>query len=94
MYFSEKLIDCFQTKTVPVYWGCPAIGEYFNIDGMIIVGDIDEMIYRINSLKPGDYEKVVDAIEENYELSKDFLEPTQDRIKIKLKELIELVVQR
>ena len=93
-YFSEKLIDCFQTKAVPVYWGCPAIGEYFNTDGMIVVGDIDEMICRINSLKPGDYEKMVDAIEENYELSKDFIEPTQDRIKSKLKELIELVVQR
>jgi len=93
-YFSEKLIDCFQTKAVPIYWGCPAIGDYFNTDGMIIAGDIDEMIYRVNSLKPGDYEKMADAIEENYELSKAFIEPPHDRMKSKLKELIELVSQR
>ena len=93
-YFSEKLIDCFQTKTVPIYWGCEGIGKYFNTDGMIIVGDIDEMIYKVNSLKPGDYEKMACPIEENYELSKAFIEPPQDRMKSKLKELIELVSQR
>ncbi len=93
-YFSEKLIDCFQTKAVPIYWGCPAIGDYFNTDGMIIAGDIDEMIYKINSLKPDDYEKMARPIEENYELSKAFIEPPQDRMKSKLKELIELVRQR
>lgn len=27
-YFSEKLIDCFQTGTVPIYWGCPSIGKF------------------------------------------------------------------
>jgi len=93
-YFSEKLIDCFQTKAVPVYWGCPAIGEYFDTDGMIVAGDIDEMIYKINSLKPGDYEKMADAIEENYELSKAFIDTPQNRMKRKLKDLIELVGQR
>ena len=93
-YFSEKLIDCFQTKAVPIYWGCPSIGEYFNTDGMIIVGDIDEMIYKVNSLKPGNYEKMAGAIEENYELSKKFLVYSRDRLKGKLKELIELVRQQ
>jgi hypothetical protein len=89
-YFSEKLIDCFQTKAVPVYWGCPAIGDYFNTDGMIIAGDIDEMMFKVNSLKPDDYEKMARPIEENYELSKAFTEPPHDRMKSKLTELIEL----
>jgi hypothetical protein len=22
-YFTEKLLDCFATKTLPIYWGCP-----------------------------------------------------------------------
>ena len=89
-YFSEKLIDCFQTKAVPIYWGCPAIGDYFNTDGMIIINDTDEMIRKVNSLKPGDYEKMADAIEENYELSKEFADSPRERMKGKLKELIEL----
>lgn len=89
-YFSEKLIDCFQTKAVPIYWGCPAIGDYFNTDGMIIFDDADEMIRKVNSLKPGNYEKMAGAIEENYELSKKFADSPRERIKRKLKELIEL----
>ena len=89
-WFTEKLIDCFRTKAVPIYWGCPAIGDYFNTDGMIIINDADEMIRKVNSLRPGDYEKMADAIEENYELSKEFADSPRERMKGKLKELIEL----
>ena len=32
-YFTEKLIDCFITGTIPIYWGCPKISKFFNIDG-------------------------------------------------------------
>lgn len=28
-YFSEKLIDCLSTGTVPLYWGCPDIECFF-----------------------------------------------------------------
>lgn len=28
-WFTEKLIDCFATGTVPIYWGCPEIGRFF-----------------------------------------------------------------
>eukprot|EP00620_Florenciella_sp_RCC1587_P021099 CAMPEP_0182561832 /NCGR_PEP_ID=MMETSP1324-20130603/4262_1 /TAXON_ID=236786 /ORGANISM="Florenciella sp., Strain RCC1587" /LENGTH=60 /DNA_ID=CAMNT_0024774579 /DNA_START=220 /DNA_END=399 /DNA_ORIENTATION=+ len=38
-YFTEKLLDCFLTRTVPLYWGCPNIGEYFEVEGMIIIDD-------------------------------------------------------
>jgi hypothetical protein len=27
-YFTEKLIDCFMTGTVPIYWGCPSIQKF------------------------------------------------------------------
>lgn len=29
-YFSEKLIDCLITKTIPIYWGCPNISDFFD----------------------------------------------------------------
>jgi len=38
-YFTEKLIDCFLTRTVPVYWGCPNIGDFFDLAGIIIVSE-------------------------------------------------------
>jgi hypothetical protein len=58
---------------------------------MIIVNDADEMIRKVNSLKPGDYEKMAHPIEENYELSKELADSPRERMKSKLKELIELV---
>ena len=41
-YFTEKLLDCFLTNTMPIYWGCPNIGAYFDTSGMIIITDEDE----------------------------------------------------
>ena len=34
-YFTEKLIDCFSTGTVPIYWGTRKISEYFDMRGVI-----------------------------------------------------------
>lgn len=87
-YFTEKLIDCFQTRTVPIYWGCPNIGDYFNTDGMLIANTVDEIIEKANSLRPDDYERMLPAIEENYERSKQWCVPPNDRLIRKLKGLI------
>ena len=42
-YFSEKLLDCFETKTIPLYWGCPNVSSYFNMDGILHFHTIEEM---------------------------------------------------
>jgi hypothetical protein len=57
-YFTEKILDCFATGTIPVYLGCPDIGNHFNSDGIIPLSeefDISEDIY---------YNKL-DAVKEN-----------------------------
>lgn len=28
-YFSEKIVDCLLLSTMPFYWGCPNIGDFF-----------------------------------------------------------------
>ena len=38
-YFTEKLIDALITKTVPIYWGCPNIGDFFDTRGIISIHD-------------------------------------------------------
>ena len=67
-YFSEKLIDCLITKTVPIYWGCTVIDEYFDTRGMIIVDSVDEIIQVCNSLTPQRYNDMLPFVERNYEL--------------------------
>jgi hypothetical protein len=44
-YFTEKLIDCLITKTIPVYWGCPNIYHYFDTSYWIKMEDVLENNY-------------------------------------------------
>jgi len=68
-FFTEKLIDCFQTRTVPIYFGCPNIAKYFDLSGMFIVSNIKEIVGVCNGLTPDTYWQMVSAIEHNYEES-------------------------
>jgi hypothetical protein len=72
-YFTEKLIDSFVTGTVPIYWGCPSIGDFFNLDGMIIFNDIEDLLLKLNSLSLEQYNNMLPAIKENFEKAKQFL---------------------
>ena len=74
-WFTEKLIDCFVTGTVPIYWGCPSIGDFFNTNGMIIFETLDELEEIINNITEKDYLNYLDFINENYNLSKKYLLP-------------------
>jgi len=62
-YFTEKLTDCFATGTIPIYWGAPDIGKYFNTDGMIIISNsLDTSL-----LTEEYYNSKLDAINDNFE---------------------------
>ena len=59
-YFTEKILDCFATGTIPVYLGAPDIGKHFNTDGIITLSeefDVSEDIYNDK----------LDAIQDNLE---------------------------
>jgi hypothetical protein len=71
-YFTEKIIDCFSTKTVPLYWGCPNIGEYFDESGIIFFNEIVDLIDKIINLNPETYNEMLDAVEKNFELAKQY----------------------
>jgi hypothetical protein len=68
-YFSEKLIDCFQTKTIPIYMGCTNIDEFYDSRGMFIVNNINDIIEVCNSLTPDTYHQMLEYVEKNYILS-------------------------
>ena len=72
-YFTEKLIDCFMTGTVPIYWGCPSIGNFFNTDGMIIFDNINDLQKILDGLSFEKYNNMIDAIADNFEKAKEYL---------------------
>jgi hypothetical protein len=78
--FTEKLIDCLQTKTIPIYYGCPNIEKWFDARGMIIVDNINDIVTKCNDLSPDLYNSMLPYIEYNFEKSKEFVDIT-DRIK-------------
>ena len=49
-YFTEKINDCFLCYTVPVYYGCTNIADYFPSQSFISI-DIREPMSAINQLK-------------------------------------------
>ena len=76
-YFSEKIINCFQTMTVPIYWGCPNIGDFFDLNGIIFLNtnNIDEIIKIINSIDLDNfYNNNIESINNNFKLSNQYLE--------------------
>jgi len=69
-FYTEKILDAFLTKTIPIYYGCPNIGEFFNSDGIITFDNETQAIDICNSLTEDDYYKRVNAINENYKIAK------------------------
>lgn len=42
-FFTEKLLDCFALGTVPIYWGCPNIFDFFDDRAIIPFQTIEEL---------------------------------------------------
>jgi hypothetical protein len=61
-YFTEKILDCFASGTIPVYYGTDNISKYFNSNGIIKLEDFD-----LNQLTPELYYSKMDYIKENFE---------------------------
>ena len=72
-WFTEKLIDCLVTGTIPIYWGCPSISKFFNTDGFIVFNDLLELKQKLKLCTPEYYESKLPAIKENFELAQKFI---------------------
>jgi hypothetical protein len=87
-WFTEKLIDCLRTGTVPIYWGSPNIGDYFNINGFIIVNSIEEIIDVVNNLTEEQYFSKLEYIKENFITAANYGNNLFERVDNEIKKLI------
>jgi hypothetical protein len=88
-YFSEKILDCFLLKTIPIYWGCSNIEDFFNKDGIIQFENVDDLIYISNSLTPEFYNSRKEVIEHNYKIALNYVDYEQNVIN-KIEEIFKL----
>lgn len=73
-YFSEKIIDCLITKTIPIYWGCPNIHEYFDTTGWIVLREpsFEELQEKLATLTPTHYAEHISTVERNVQNAKHY----------------------
>lgn len=64
-YFTEKILDCFLTGTIPIYWGTDRIEEYFDSNGIIKLDEI-----KWSDLSIDLYESKIDSVNKNFEIAK------------------------
>ena len=79
-YFTEKLMDCFYSKTIPIYFGAPNIGDYFNTDGMLIVRNDEQAIRACNNINENIYKKKLEHVEDNYNRCQEYCEDFSVRL--------------
>jgi hypothetical protein len=69
-YFTEKILDCFATGTIPVYKGTRNITNYFDSGGILFLDDIE-----IKDLTPELYYSKIEFIKNNFDKVKKILIP-------------------
>ena len=67
-FFTERLLNCFASMTIPIYIGANKIDEFFNPDGIIKVSvkDLDNIENIIKQCTKEEYEARIPAIIDNY----------------------------
>jgi hypothetical protein len=68
-YYTEKILDCFATGTIPIYKGCSDIEKFFNPDGIIILTDD----FDFSTLTKELYESKMEAVLDNFNRSKEYV---------------------
>jgi len=72
-YFTEKIIDCFMTGTIPIYWGCSLKG-LFDESGVLCFNTTDELNDILTKIRTGDirYEDMNKSVQKNFETAKEY----------------------
>jgi hypothetical protein len=67
-WFTEKIMNCFASMTVPIYIGATKIGDFFNDEGIIKIPALDfDLIDKIAAnCNDHDYASRVEAVIDNY----------------------------
>lgn len=78
--FTEILLDCFAMGTIPIFWGCPNVGEFFSMGGILGITSAHKAAFAVANLLSFDrYEYMLPEIQDNlnriadYEITEDWL---------------------
>jgi hypothetical protein len=72
-YYTDKLLDCFITGTVPIYWGANNIGDFFNSKGILSFNHPNELKKILTSIDEEKYNQMIPYIEENFQKATEYM---------------------
>jgi len=72
-YFTEKLIDCLTTGTIPIYRGTRKVANFFDRVGIFHFDTMEELFAILPELTPGLYEDRLAAVRQNFVAAKEFV---------------------
>jgi len=75
--FTEWLLDCFAMKTVPIFYGCPNLKDWFDERGVLSFYTVEEAVSFVREASESLYDDMSESIEANYKLCAKF-EITED----------------
>lgn len=67
LYFTEKILNCFATGTIPIYLGAKNIEEKFNLDGILKFNTKEELYEILPKLSKDLYMSKYEAVKDNFE---------------------------
>lgn len=70
--FSDHLIDCLSVGTVPIYWGCPEIGKFFDVRGILPFEKAEDVGEILPLLSDELYESMLPVVKKNIELAREY----------------------
>lgn len=63
--FAEHLLDPIAFGTVPLYWGCPNIGQFMNPKGILSFSDLNGLEFLLKHLSIKLYQQMLPALIDN-----------------------------
>ena len=79
-FYTEALVDCFLAGTIPIFWGCPNIENYFDAKGIIQFNTIQELEEILKNLSFEMYKNMIPHIKNNFEIAKKHQEIQDDQV--------------
>ena len=64
-WITEKLIDALVMRTIPIYWGAPNVGEYFDTGGILSFETYPQLLKILESLTSETYKDKVNSVDSN-----------------------------
>lgn len=66
LYFTEKILNCFATGTIPIYLGATNISQVFDTNGILQFKNIEELHKIVDSISLDLYYSKMESIKTNF----------------------------